>query len=192
MRSRVPRGAPQARDPHRGCGALYKRGAAFAYEVPRRSRSARACASRPLVPELQRGIAKMSAGMPGERSVGELMGDLARESSDLIQKEIKLAKLETMEKLSEFKTGLGSMAVGGAIAFAGMFILLEAAALALDRVLQRPWMSWAIVGGATVLLGLIALLIGRRHVRAENLTPDRTMTSLRRDQQTIARHVGAG
>src|SRR6476469_3795580 len=103
----------------------------------------------------------MSAGMQGERSVGELMGDLARESSELVQKEIKLAKLETMEKLSEFKTGLGSMAVGGAIAFAGRLILLEAAALALDRVLLQPWLSWAIVGGATMLLGIIALLIGR-------------------------------
>lgn len=129
--------------------------------------------------------------MQSDRSVGELMGDLARESSDLIQNEIKLAKLEMIEKLAELKAGVGSMALGGAVAFAGLLVLLQAAALALDQILQNPWLSWTIVGGATVVVGMVALLIGRRRVSPDNLRPDRSMTSLRRDQQTVARHVGA-
>lgn len=129
--------------------------------------------------------------MQGERSIGELMGDLARESSDLIQKEIELARLETTEKIGELKTGVASVAVGGAIVFAGLLILLQAAALALDLVLHRPWLSFAAVGGATLVIGLVALLAGRKRVGADTLTPERTVASLRKDQRTVARHVGA-
>lgn len=129
---------------------------------------------------------------PGrERTVGELMSDLAHESADLVQKEIELAKLEAFQKMGEVKVGLGSMALGGPIVFAGLIILLQAAVLALDRTLQNPMLSSAIVGGAAVLVGLIALLVGRSRMRAANLKPDRSIASLRRDQQTIARHVGA-
>lgn len=129
--------------------------------------------------------------MQGERSIGELMGDLARESSDLIQKEIELARLETTEKIGELKAGVASVAVGGAIVFAGLLILLQAAALALDLVLHRPWLSFAAVGGATLVIGLVALLAGRKRVGADTLTPERTVASLRKDQRTVARHVGA-
>lgn len=129
--------------------------------------------------------------MQGERSIGELMGDLARESSDLIQKEIELARLETTEKIGELKTGLASVAVGGVIVFAGLLVVLHGAALALDLVLQRPWLSFAAVGGATLLIGLIALLAGRKRVSVETLTPERSVASLRSDQRTVARHVGA-
>jgi hypothetical protein len=133
----------------------------------------------------------MSTTIQGERSIGELMGDLARESSDLIQNEIKLARLETTEKIAELKTGIASFAVGGVIAFAGMLILLQAAALALDLVLQKPWLSFAVVGGATLVVGLIAVMVGRSRVSSEALIPERTAASLRKDQRTVARHVGA-
>lgn len=133
----------------------------------------------------------MSTTVQGERSIGELMGDLARESSDLIQKEIELARLETTEKIGELKTGIASVAVGGVIVFAGLLILLQAAALALDLVLHQPWMSFAAVGGATLVIGLVALLAGRKRVSSETLTPERSAASLRKDQRTIARHVGA-
>lgn len=131
--------------------------------------------------------------MPGrERSVAELMADLARESSDLMRKEVELAKLETLEKLADVKKAVASMALGGPIAFAGLLLLLYGGALALDLVLMRPWLSFTIVGAATLVLGLIALLVGRSHMSAENLKPDRSMRSLRRDGETIARHVSAG
>ncbi len=130
--------------------------------------------------------------MPGrERSVTELMADLARESSDLVQKEIELAKLEALDKLNDVKKGLGAIAAAGLIAFAGLLLLLHAAAMALDLVILRPWLSYTIVGGSALLLGLIALLVGRSQVSAVNLKPDRSMESLRRDGETIARHVGA-
>lgn len=124
-----------------------------------------------------------------DRSVTELMGDVARESADIVRKEIELAKLEGAEKLGEAKRALGGMAIGGPILFAGILILLQAAVLGLDLFIQEPWLSATIVGGGTVLVGLTALLVGRSHARPENLKPDRSMTSLRRDQETIARHV---
>jgi hypothetical protein len=134
----------------------------------------------------------MSTPMPGrERSVAELMADLARESSDLVQKEIELAKLETLDKLNDLKKGLGAIAAAGVIAFAGLLLLLHAGAMALDLVILRPWLSYAIVGGSALVLGIIALMIGRSQVSATNLKPDRSMDSLRRDGETIARHVGA-
>jgi hypothetical protein len=45
------------------------------------------------------------------------------------------------------------------------------------------WLSAAIVGGTVLLIGLIVLARGRSNLKSENLTPERTLGSLRRDAE---------
>jgi hypothetical protein len=126
-----------------------------------------------------------------DRSLPELFSDVTRESSELVRKEIQHAKLEVMENISELKVGATSMMLSLPLLYAGLLILLVAALLALDLVLQRPWLSALLVGGGVTLIGVIALLAGRAQVRGAEIAPQRSVESLREDRNMVRQHVGS-
>ncbi len=123
-------------------------------------------------------------------SITELVSDLRRESSELIRKEVELAKLEITNTLSRLQAGVSAMALGGVAAFAGLLFVLAAAAFALDRVLQEPWLSSLIVGAVAILLGIVALAVGK--AKLDHLTPQRSMDSIRQDTQLLQEHLPGG
>ena len=123
-----------------------------------------------------------------------LISDLWRETSRLIHAEVELATVEISEKVSEVRTGLISIAVGGAILFAGFLVLLFAAVAAVYRLLEAQtehalWAAPAIVGAAVVIAGGIAVAKGRSELKAANLAPERTLRSLQRDAQMVKEHI---
>jgi hypothetical protein len=115
-----------------------------------------------------------------ERSMAELFGDLARESSRLLRQEYELARAELEAKLSQLGTGAVEMVVGGLIIYAGFLALLVAAGLALALVLQ-PWLAALAVAAVTVITGAIITFMGKRAVGSGVLVPERTLRSLRKD-----------
>ena len=123
-----------------------------------------------------------------------LVSDLWRETSRLIHAEVELATVEISEKVSEVRTGLISIAIGGAILFAGCLVLLFAAVAAVYFLLQAQtehaiWAAPAIVGAAVVIAGAIAIAKGRSELKAANLSPERTLRSLKRDAQMVKEHI---
>jgi uncharacterized membrane protein YgdD (TMEM256/DUF423 family) len=128
----------------------------------------------------------------GDRSLSVLFSDLWRETTTLVHEEVELAKAELGEKLSQVTTGIGEIATGGAIVFAGFIVLLFAAAGALELALPEPhanWLAPLTVGGVVMVVGFIALARGRANMKANNLAPERTMESLRRDAGLAKEHV---
>ena len=126
------------------------------------------------------------------RSVTQLFSDLWRQTTTLLREEAELAKAEMSEKVSQVGSGLTSLAVGGAIAFAGFLLLLIAASNALAQVLSpdlAPWLAPLIVGAVVLVVGLIALSKGRKDLRANNLKPERSAHSLQRDRQLAREHL---
>ena len=86
-----------------------------------------------------------------ERSLTQLFSDATREASELVRNEIELARLELQENLSRLKAGALGMALAVPLLFGGFLVLLFAAVLALDEVMQRPSLSAAVVGIAAAL-----------------------------------------
>jgi glycerol uptake facilitator-like aquaporin len=126
------------------------------------------------------------------RSLIALFSDLFRETSTLVHQEAELAKAEISEKVSEVGKGIAALAIGGAILIAGFMLLLFAAANGLAMMLPEEhanWLAPLIVGLAVMVLGFIALGIGKRELSGTNLTPSRTMDSLRQDGQLVKEHV---
>jgi len=72
-----------------------------------------------------------------ERSLGDLFGDLSRETSALVRHEVELARTELGQKASQVGKDVGALAVGGAIAYAGFLAILAAIIVALSAVI--PW-----------------------------------------------------
>jgi Putative Actinobacterial Holin-X, holin superfamily III len=126
------------------------------------------------------------------RSLIALFSDLFRETSTLVHQEAELAKAEISEKVSEVGKGIAALAIGGAILIAGFLLLLFAASNGLAMMLPEEhanWLAPLIVGLAVMVLGFIALGIGKHELSGTNLTPSRTMESLRQDGQLVKEHV---
>jgi glycerol uptake facilitator-like aquaporin len=126
------------------------------------------------------------------RSLIALFSDLFRETSTLVHQEAELAKAEISEKVSEVGKGIAALAIGAAILIAGFMLLLFAAANGLAMMLPEEhanWLAPLIVGLAVMVLGFIALGIGKHELSGTTLTPTRTLDSLRQDGQLVKEHV---
>jgi hypothetical protein len=128
----------------------------------------------------------------GNRPIAGLLSDLWRETTTLVHDEMELAKVELTQRVSDAGRGAGAVAIGGAIVFAGVLVLLGAAVAALMMMLPpqvAPWLSPLIVGAVVCLIGAIALRSGRQRLQARNLAPQRTLESLRQDRQLAREHL---
>jgi hypothetical protein len=136
---------------------------------------------------------KRARRVPGEnRSLVALFSELFRETSTLVHQEAQLAKAELSEKVSDVGKGIAGIAIGGAIIFAGFIVLLFAASNGLALLLppdHSDWLAPLIVGLAVIVLGFIALAIGKHELSSSNLTPSRTIDSLRQDTNLVKEHV---
>jgi hypothetical protein len=126
------------------------------------------------------------------RPLAGLFSDLWRESATLLRDEAQLAKAEISEKVSAVGSAIASLAVGGAVMFAGFLLVLFAVVSGLARVLpeeQAPWLAPLIVGAAVLLAGWLLLEAGRGKLKTENLKPSRTARSVRLDAEVVKEHI---
>ena len=117
-----------------------------------------------------------------------LISDLWRESATLLRDEAELAKAEISEKLTALGSGIGAMAVGGAVLFAGFLLVLLAVVGLLAQVLPEeiaPWLAPLLVGAAVLFAGWMLLSAGRHKMNARDLKPTRSMRSVKRDAQLV-------
>jgi ABC-type anion transport system duplicated permease subunit len=122
------------------------------------------------------------------RTLRSLFTELANEITTLFRQEIALARADTSDKVSQARSGIVWLVSGGVISFAALIILLMSAVYGLSEVMHPAW-SALIVGGVTLLIGLIALGSGRSHLRARNMVPRRTAESIRRDADVATRRT---
>lgn len=126
-----------------------------------------------------------------DRPLGSLLGDLMGDVTELVRKEIQLAKAELSEKASQAIAGVASLAIGGLVAFAGLLVLLDAAVYGLAELLGNVplWASALIVGVVVLGIGMVLLLKGRANLSVENLAPRRTVEAMRQNAETIKEQV---
>jgi len=127
-----------------------------------------------------------------DKPITGLLSDLARETSDLVQTEIRLAKAEISEKINQVNSGIVSLITGGVVAFVGLLFLLQAVTIVLAQLLepitQQPWVAPLIVGVIVAIIGAVLLQKGRRNLKAEALVPKRSAESLRHDRELLREH----
>ncbi len=132
----------------------------------------------------------------GTQSLSSLFTTLTRELSNLISREIALARAEISEKVGQIEVGIGSLAAGGMIILVGLFFLAEALVFGVAALLQlwlsaviAAWLAPLIVGLVIAIVGWGLLAKGRSNLKARNLEPRRTIDSLRRDERLVEEHV---
>jgi hypothetical protein len=114
-----------------------------------------------------------------ERSLGELFAELSRETGVLVRKEVELATTELTAKARTAATHVGTIAAGGALAHAGLLVLLAAFVIGLAQLGVTPWLSALIVALATMGLGYALVSKGRANLSRANLAPTQTIETLK-------------
>jgi hypothetical protein len=123
-----------------------------------------------------------------DKSLATLFSDLTRDTVELVRQEIALARAELSQKVSTAQGAIASMAVGAAVILAGLFLLLQAIVFGLAMVLPpdlAPWLAPLLVGAIVAAIGYAMLKAGKAKLDPENLVPQRTMDSLRRDKAVV-------
>jgi putative superfamily III holin-X len=126
---------------------------------------------------------------PGDVSIGELIGNISNDLSQLFRQEVELAKTEIRQEAT--KAGKAGGMLGGA-AFAGylaVVLLSFALVFGLSNVMDPGWAAlivaviWAIVGG-------VLYANGRKRLKTVDPVPRRTVDTIKEDAQWLKNPTG--
>lgn len=118
------------------------------------------------------------------RSLGELFGELASETSTLVRQEVQLAKTELTEKVTSAGRDAGMIGAGGALAYAGLLALLAAVVIGLGELIPL-WLSALIVGLIVVGVGYALIQRGLTGLKHLDPAPRETMQTIKEDVDMV-------
>jgi drug/metabolite transporter (DMT)-like permease len=122
-----------------------------------------------------------------ERSLGELLAELSRETSVLVRKEVELATTEITAKARTAGTHVAVVAAGGALAHAALLVLLAAVVIGLTQLGLSAWLAAGIVAVVVAVVGYILIQMGVTRLRETRVTPVHTVQSLKEDAKWTTR-----
>lgn len=122
-----------------------------------------------------------------ERPVGELLKQLANETTTLVRQELELAKAEMRDKAGKAGLGFGMWGAAGVTALLAAGALTAFLILALDGAMPN-WLAALIVGLVYAAIAGVLYLLGKRRVQeAGSPVPEQTIETVKEDVQW-ARH----
>jgi len=124
-----------------------------------------------------------------ETSVGELIGNISNDLSQLFRQEVELAKAELKQEGA--KAGKAAGMLGGA-AFAGnlaVVLLSFALVFALGNVMDLGWAA-LIVAVIWGIIGAVLFANGRKKLKTVDPMPRRTVDTLKEDAEWLKNPTG--
>ncbi len=116
-------------------------------------------------------------------SIGELFAELAKETSTLVRQEVALARTELSQKAGDVGKDLGFLAIGGAVAYAGLLAIIAAIVIALATLGLPWWLSALLVGLVVAGIGYFLVQKGLSALKRESLAPKQTLDTLKEDAE---------
>ena len=123
-----------------------------------------------------------------QRSMPEILEDIASNLTQIVQAEFRLAKSELKEGAERAAGPGATVGAGVVLAFYGLGILLLAAVYALSLVIAG-WLAALIVGGVLAIVAGLLIAAGTAKLRRVNLAPDKTIRTLREDLQWAKQQI---
>jgi uncharacterized membrane protein YqjE len=115
-----------------------------------------------------------------ERPVGELLKQLAKETTTLVRQEIDLAKAEVSEKGKQAGVGAGMFGAAGIFALLALGALTAAAIFALDHVVAS-WLAAVIVALVEGAIAGVLALSGKSKVQEATPPAPQTVETVKED-----------
>jgi len=124
-----------------------------------------------------------------ETSVGELIGNISNDLSQLFRQEVELAKAEVKEEATKAGKAAGMLGAAGYAGHLTVLLLSFALVFALSNVIDPGWAA-LIVG---VIWGIVAAVLfvnGRKKLKTVDPVPHRTVGTLKEDAQWLKNPTG--
>ena len=119
------------------------------------------------------------------RGVGDLLGDLGRQVSTLVRKEIDLARVELTSNIRRFTRGAAMVAAGGVVLYAGLLVLLAAIVFALIAAGLDGWLAALIVAVVTLAIGGGLLWMGVKQIQNTEMAPKQTAETVQENVEFV-------
>lgn len=124
-----------------------------------------------------------------DRTLGDLFGDLTKETSVLVRQEVALAKAELTQKAGRVGRDIGFLAVGGLVLYAGLLAIIAALIIILGTLGLPWWLSALLVGLVVVAIGGFLVQRGLQALKKEDLTPKQTIQTIKEDAEWVKEQV---
>lgn len=128
------------------------------------------------------------SGTITEPSIGSLFTDLTEDMGKLVRQELELVRAETMQKVNTAMRSIIMMVAGGLLAYAGLIVVLIAAAIALGNIMPY-WLSTLIVGAIVLIVAAVLVTSGRSSLANMTVVPEKTVESLKEDARWAKEQV---
>ncbi|WP_199906840.1 phage holin family protein [Aeromicrobium chenweiae] len=117
-----------------------------------------------------------------ERSIGDIVGEIASDLSNMVRSELELAKTEAKAEVA--KAGKGAGMLGGA-AVAGYFTLLFLSLFVMYLLGEGMDLQWAalIVFVVWAIIAAVLAVLGRSRLKTVDPSLERTQKTLKEDVQ---------
>jgi uncharacterized membrane protein YqjE len=120
-----------------------------------------------------------------DRSIGELISNLSQQTADLVKQEMRLAKAELSDKLSNLARHAMMLAVAVVVGLAAVMAVTAAITLLMiDRGIE-PWIAAIITAAVMGIAAVVLAMSGISAMRRQNLAPVETINSLKETTQWI-------
>jgi uncharacterized membrane protein YqjE len=125
----------------------------------------------------------------GETSIGELIGDISSDLSELFRKEVELAKVELRQEATKAGKAAGMLGVAGFAGYLAVVLLSFAAVFGLANVMDAGWAA-LIVAVVWAVVGAVLYTNGRKRLKTVDPMPRRTVDTIKEDAQWLKNPTG--
>lgn len=117
-------------------------------------------------------------------SLGDLVGQLTTEFSQLVTSHIDLAKAEIKEDVRDAGRAGGMLGGAGVSALVAVLMLSTAAAWGMAEVMDPGW-AFLIVGAAWAIAAALLAMAGKKRVERMHPGPNETIEELKEDKEWL-------
>jgi uncharacterized membrane protein YqjE len=119
-----------------------------------------------------------------DKSLGDLVGELTSEISQLVTSHVELAKAEVRQDARDAAKAGGMFGGAGVAALVALLMLSMAAAWGLAEVMEPGW-AFLIVGVIWAIAAAVLGLTGKKELDDMNPGPQQTMEEIKEDRQWL-------
>jgi len=123
-----------------------------------------------------------------DRSLGDLFSTLAAETGALVRQEVALAQVELTQKATKAGKNIGSLAVGGAIAYLAVLAITAALIIGLSY-LMPAWLAAALVGIVFAAVSYFMISSALTELKKISPMPEQTAQTIKEDARWLKKEM---
>ena len=116
------------------------------------------------------------------RTMGEVLQDIVANIQEIVRSEFRLAKVEVQEETAKAVHSSIPVIIGVLLALYALGFILLAAVHALTIVVDA-WLAALIVGFVLLVISMILVSVGRKHLKQVRVVPEKTVGSMKENVQ---------